>query len=139
MRGTLKYLYGLATLVFAAPYVDPQTFSASTLLPSGAPAAVVVEADALAPVADAWEKLKDFDSRRFVSSIAQPYELTERLHIRVPTLAETTDAWTGLARYSQFGPPEVQWSVPGGNTLQNRLFDTTDAAVHGFVGAYRGY
>ena len=139
MRGTFKYLYGLATLAFAAPYVDPQTFGPGQVSATQEPAAILVQADALLPVEEAWNEIRAFDSRRLVSSISEPNELTARLGIRVPTLGTVNDAWAGLAHYSQLSPQDTNWGGVSDPSLQNKVFDASDAAARGFVDAYSGF
>ncbi|HAU29908.1 MAG TPA: hypothetical protein DCW68_07380 [Rhodospirillaceae bacterium] len=137
MRGTFKYLYALAGLAFAAPYIDPQTFAPGTELSAPSKPAVIINADALLPVDQVWDQIKNFDSRRLAASISEPNDLTMRLGIRVPTLARVNQAWAGLARYSQLGP-ESDMSGFSDTTLQNRFFDASDAAADGFVRTYSG-
>lgn len=137
MRGTLKYLYALAALAFAAPYIDPHTFAPGTEHALPGKSAIIVNADALLPVQMAWEQVKAFDSRKLVASISDPNELTSRLGVRVPTLARVNQAWAGLARHSALGP-DVNMSGFDAPDLQNRFLDASDAAMDAFVNTYSG-
>ncbi len=137
MRGTFKYLYAMAGLAFAAPYIDPQTFAPGTEHAAPNKPAVIVNADALLPVQHAWDQIRDFDSRKIAASVSQPNDLTMRLGIRVPTLSRVNNAWAGLARYSQLGP-DADMSGFSDTHLQEKFFNASDAAAEGFVKAYSG-